>query len=243
MITRLPRSPLFPYPTLFRSRRAGAVGLGPARRRGGPGGAWSACVAVGVAGGVAALEAGLVDPQPTEVVAVGEEPWVGRDAAAVLDRTSTRLNSRHLGNSYATFCVTATRTQYATQPLPFERASFDTVLVDAPCSGTGTIRRNPEIRYSLTPDDLAELQNKQLAILNNASKLIKTGGLLVYSTCSLEVEENENVAAAFLTQNAVFVAAKPSVPEVFLTSEGFARTRPDRDAMDGFFIAHFVRQS
>ena len=131
----------------------------------------------------------------------------------------------------------------ATQVMPFAAASFDTVLVDAPCSGTGTIRRNPEIRYSLTADDLVALQNKQLSILNNASKLVKTGGSLVYSTCSLEIEEDENVAAAFLTQNAQFTVRTPSVPERFVTENGFARTWPDRDAMDGFFIAHFVRRT
>ncbi|MEQ1924464.1 MAG: RsmB/NOP family class I SAM-dependent RNA methyltransferase, partial [Pyrinomonadaceae bacterium] len=120
---------------------------------------------------------------------------------------------------------------------------FDTVLVDAPCSGTGTIRRNPEIRYSLTPDDLAELQNKQLAILANASKLIKPGGSLVYSTCSLEVEEDEHVATEFLAENGQFSSASPKVPARFLTAEGFARTWPDRDKMDGFFIAHFVRSN
>lgn len=130
----------------------------------------------------------------------------------------------------------------ATQVMPFEAGSFDTVLVDAPCSGTGTIRRNPEIRYSLTPKDLIDLQNKQLAILKNASKLIKVGGLLVYSTCSLEVEENENVVMAFSMQNAGFSLRDPAVPQGFLTEGGFARTWPDRDSMDGFFIACFVRQ-
>lgn len=131
----------------------------------------------------------------------------------------------------------------ATQVMPFEAGSFDTVLVDAPCSGTGTIRRNPEIRYSLIPDDLVALQNKQLAILNNASKLVKKGGSLVYSTCSLEIEENENVAAEFLAENAEFSVRTPGVSKQFLTADGFARTWPDRNKMDGFFIALFVRQS
>ncbi len=131
----------------------------------------------------------------------------------------------------------------ATGVLPFAPESFDTVLVDAPCSGTGTIRRNPEIRYGLTPDDLVELQNKQLAILNNASKVIKLGGSLVYSTCSLESEEDEDVALAFLKQNPEFTSLNPRVPEQFMTDRGFARTWPDRDAMDGFFVVYFVRQS
>ncbi len=131
----------------------------------------------------------------------------------------------------------------ATKVLPFETLSFDSVLVDAPCSGTGTIRRNPEIRYTLAPKDFAELQNKQLAILNNASNLVKTGGSLVYSTCSLETDENESVATSFLEQNANFVLKKPDVSGRFLTEDDFARTWPDRDCMDGFFIGQFVRLS
>lgn len=132
--------------------------------------------------------------------------------------------------------------QYDAQtPLPFEEAAFDSVLVDAPCSGTGTIRRNPEIRYFLKPADFAQLQDKQLSILINASKLVATGGLLVYSTCSFEREENEEVCSRFLSHNADFEIVKPNVPDVFYTDEGFARTWPHRDGMDGFFIAAFRR--
>ena len=131
----------------------------------------------------------------------------------------------------------------ATRELPFDSESFDTVLVDAPCSGTGTIRRNPEIRYSLSHSDLVELPTKQLAILSNASKLVKHGGSVIYSTCSLEVEENERVAAAFLATNAEFIKKAPKVSERFFTHDGFARIWPDRDGMDGFFIAHFVRSN
>ncbi len=125
--------------------------------------------------------------------------------------------------------------------LPFAERSFDRVLVDAPCSGTGTIRRNPEIRYFLKLEDLALLSAKQLAILSNASKLVRKGGSIVYSTCSFEPEENERVCEAFLRGNADFVFVLPKVNERFATPNGFARTWPDRDGMDGFFIASFVR--
>jgi 16S rRNA (cytosine967-C5)-methyltransferase len=78
-------------------------------------------------------------------------------------------------------------------PLPFEPV-FDRVLVDAPCSGTGTLAHNPEIKWRLREEHLAELHARQLRILENARRVLKPGGLLVYSTCSLEPEENENVA-------------------------------------------------
>lgn len=80
----------------------------------------------------------------------------------------------------------------ATQPLPF-RATFDRILVDAPCSGTGTLGRNPEIKWRLQPSDLLDLHRKQVAILKNAFEHLKPGGRLVYSTCSLEEEENQLV--------------------------------------------------
>jgi 16S rRNA (cytosine967-C5)-methyltransferase len=124
-----------------------------------------------------------------------------------------------------------------TAGFPFANGNFDVVLLDAPCSGTGTIRHNPEIRYFLEPSDIAELAAKQLRLLRNASKLVKHGGSLVYSTCSLEREENEEVIAHFLAEDTGFAASKPNVPDRFVTSGGFARTLPHRDGMDGFFIA------
>lgn len=107
----------------------------------------------------------------------------------------------------------------ASQGLPF-RGQFDRILVDAPCSGTGTLARNPEIKWSLQPRDLVDLQHRQTAILRNALKALKPGGLLVYSTCSLEREENEAVVEA--------------------SGAGVLRTMrriPGRDAGDGFFAA------
>jgi len=107
-----------------------------------------------------------------------------------------------------------------TQPLPFSRP-FDRILVDAPCSGTGTLGRNPEIKWRLQLADLAEFQRRQVALLTQARALLAPGGLLVYSTCSLEREENEDV--------------------IRLGVGGVVRRTlqrlPGRDEGDGFFAA------
>jgi len=84
----------------------------------------------------------------------------------------------------------------AAAELPF-RTKFDRVLVDAPCSGTGTLRRNPEIKWRLQPPDLRVQQGRQIAILGKALEAVKPGGRVVYSTCSLEREENEDVLAQY----------------------------------------------
>ncbi len=130
----------------------------------------------------------------------------------------------------------------AEKSLPFAAESFDVALVDAPCSGSGTIRHNPEIRYFLRCEDFAELSAKQLKILENASKILKTGGRLIYSTCSLETEENEAVCERFLAAQTYFRKVLPALPEKFLTEEGFARTFPQKHKTDGFFIAVFEKK-
>jgi 16S rRNA (cytosine967-C5)-methyltransferase len=104
--------------------------------------------------------------------------------------------------------------------LPFGR-KFDRILVDTPCSGTGTLGRNPDIKWKLQQDDIADLQRRQVAILRNALALLAPGGRLVYSTCSLETEENE------------------AVPEI-AGIESVCHTQlriPGRDRGDGFFAA------
>jgi 16S rRNA (cytosine967-C5)-methyltransferase len=112
----------------------------------------------------------------------------------------------------------------ATRPLPFskgfDRTLFDRILVDAPCSGTGTLARNPEIKWRLRPPDIPDLQKRQMAILGSALRQLAPEGLLVYSTCSLEREENEDVIAA---SGAAVV--------------GVMQRIPGQDAGDGFFAA------
>lgn len=126
----------------------------------------------------------------------------------------------------------------ATKQVPInENTLFDRVLVDAPCSGTGTLRHNPEIKGRLFPEKLEELSKLQLEILSNCASLVKSKGKLIYSTCSLEYEENEQVIEEFLKKNKNFQLIKAEISANLITKEGFIRTFPDRDNTEGFFAA------
>ncbi len=126
--------------------------------------------------------------------------------------------------------------------LPFAENSFDRVLVDAPCTGTGTLRRNPEIRWRITNQDISELSMRQQRILGQSAMMVKRGGRLVYSTCSVEREENEEVVARFLDGNADFKQISLAIPATLTVDNGAARIWPHRDGADGFFIASFERR-
>jgi 16S rRNA (cytosine967-C5)-methyltransferase len=131
----------------------------------------------------------------------------------------------------------------AEQCLPFAEAGFDRVLVDAPCSGTGTLRHNPEIRWRISAADIKQLAGRQRHLLLNAAKAVKPGGRLVYSTCSVETEENEEVIEAWLESHPTFDRIQLPLPLELLTESGAARTWPHRQGTDGFFIAVFERKS
>jgi 16S rRNA (cytosine967-C5)-methyltransferase len=127
--------------------------------------------------------------------------------------------------------------------LPLAENAFDRVLVDAPCSGTGTLRRNPEIRWRISPADIRDLSRRQKQLLSNAAATVKPGGTLVYSTCSVEIDENEDVRQTFLENNQSFRPAELPLDSSLLTSQGIARTWPHRQGTDGFFICAFERKS
>jgi len=140
-----------------------------------------------------------------------------------------------------------------------EEASFDLALADVPCSGTGTLGRNPEIRHRLRPEDLARHAERQRAILAAALRAVRPGGRVVYSTCSLEPEENEQVVAAVLAANpnARLLSLEGRLNELrdegiltpegaerlhtSLTPEGCLRLLPGAFHTDGFFIALIER--
>jgi 16S rRNA (cytosine967-C5)-methyltransferase len=127
---------------------------------------------------------------------------------------------------------------------------FDAVLLDAPCSATGTFRRHPEVLYRVRSNYIRDAAEAQLRLLTRAKDWIKAGGVLVYSVCSLEPEEGEQVIAAFLAGNPSFIIDPPRPGElpdfVTPTAEGFVRILPGlleaEGGLDGFFIARLVRR-
>lgn len=128
---------------------------------------------------------------------------------------------------------------------------IDRVLVDAPCSGLGTLRRNPDLKWRQTPQAVEELLLKQAAILDSAARLLKPGGRLVYATCSLLDAENEGIAQAFSAQHPEFtplpaqeVLERAHVTDAQLLCEGgYLRLWPQRHQTDGFFAAVWERRT
>ena len=131
----------------------------------------------------------------------------------------------------------------ASVPSPFQ-AQFDAVVVDVPCSGLGTLRRNPEIKWRFCQSDLPLLQKNQLNILCSVSENVRPGGRLLYSTCSTEPEENEQVVESFITKHPDYRIERPADPNgirAWTGSDSMVRTFPGTRLWDGFFAALLVR--
>ncbi len=136
-----------------------------------------------------------------------------------------------------------------------EAKPFDAILLDAPCSATGTIRRHPDILWQKQPEDLAQVTKLQARLLDNAAKLLKAGGLLIYCTCSLEPEEGEAQIEALLSRNSAFermpIGADEAGDPQALTERGDLRTLPFHlphsdprlAGCDGFFASRLRRKS
>ncbi|HOK06137.1 MAG TPA: 16S rRNA (cytosine(967)-C(5))-methyltransferase RsmB [Syntrophales bacterium] len=133
----------------------------------------------------------------------------------------------------------------ATQDLgPEFLAAFDRVLVDAPCSGLGTLRRAPEIRWRRDTSRLDKMTSLQRLLLRRAAAYVRPGGVVVYATCSVLPEENEEIVGDFLDENGGFEVAGPEGLDPSLTDgDGFFRTYPHRHDTDGFFGAVLIRRS
>jgi 16S rRNA (cytosine967-C5)-methyltransferase len=175
-------------------------------------------------GGKAMLMADIGGPR-TRVVAAE----ASRKRLAVLARLASRWGAEKLSVLAAD----------ALHP-PF-RGGFDGVLLDAPCSGLGTLGRNPDIRWRLTPRDLERHAERQRAMIRSLASLVRPGGRLVYATCSLEAEETDAVVEPFLAANALFEWEELPDWALPFGSQGRVRLDPARDPGDGFFAARLRR--
>jgi 16S rRNA (cytosine967-C5)-methyltransferase len=213
----------------------------------------------------------MLDPQPGDLVldacaapggktAAIAEKLAGRGAVLAIDRHPRRLGLvartiRRLGLKHVHTLERDAAQSLADLPTEWldeiegvsasDGLLFDRVLVDAPCTGLGTLRRNPDARWRLEPDSPAELARLQLSILQNAAATLRPGGTLVYSTCTLLPEENEKLVNAFLDSRPEFSLSLPdSIPAALapvLTDEGFLRCLPHVHDTDGFFAARMER--
>jgi 16S rRNA (cytosine967-C5)-methyltransferase len=206
----------------------------------------------------AALPARLLAPQPGERVADlcaapgGKTAQLASAGARVLavDRSAKRL--ARLAENMERLRLTVE--VKAADALTLDEEPFDAVLLDAPCSATGTIRRHPEIAWTKTPEDIGKLADLQRRLLDKAASLVRPGGRLVYCTCSLEPEEGEEQVAAFLERQPAFRPAPVEAREVggleeLLDGAGNLRTlpchlagvAPGRGGLDGFYAARLIR--
>lgn len=198
----------------------------------------------------------VVDPQPGEVVidacaAPGgktthlAELMGDRGVVWACDRSASRLkkvtqNAQRLGLQSIQVCAgdSAQLTHFTQQG--------DRVLVDAPCSGLGTLHRHADARWRQTPDSVEALSQLQASLLANAATWVKPGGCLVYATCTLHPAENEAVVRSFLRQHSEWVLDPPTANPVvapYRCTEGWLKIQPHHHDMDGFFIARLRMQT
>ncbi|MEZ0169037.1 RsmB/NOP family class I SAM-dependent RNA methyltransferase [Microvirga sp. TS319] len=208
----------------------------------------------------AALPARLLQARPGERIAdlcaapggkTAQLAVTGADVLAV-DRSAKRL--KRLEDNLARLHLKAETRAIDAEKL--DEAPFDAILLDAPCSATGTIRRHPDVAWTKSEEDIRKLSGLQTRLLDKAAGLLKPGGRLVYCTCSLEAEEGERQAAGFLVRHPDFARQPITADEIgglteCLTPEGDLRTLPchlvspghERGGLDGFFVARFVKAS
>ncbi len=183
----------------------------------------------------------------TKTAAIAERLG-GNGQILALDRHERRLGLVGRGLRRLGLGGVAVAERDATKPLTDLLAHggpFDRILVDAPCSGLGALRRNPDARWRVRPEDLGELAKIQRQLLESAAGLLKPGGVLVYSTCTVTPEENEAVIRGFMATRASWrIAPREDAPaelQPLIGEDGFLRLLPHRNDTDGFFAARLVR--
>ena len=198
----------------------------------------------------------LVDPKPGMTVLDAcagagiktshlAERMQNRGRILALDRSGQKLKALRVNMKRLGITMVETSIKDVSEdPDDALPGDFDRVLVDVPCSGLGTLRRNPEIKWRIRPADIDDFSSLQKKLIDQAARCLKRGGILVYSTCTITPEENETVIRDFLSRFADFHLENPPdlVPASMVTEEGFFKTRPDLHTTDGFFGAILRRQ-
>jgi 16S rRNA (cytosine967-C5)-methyltransferase len=198
----------------------------------------------------------LVDPKPGMTVLDAcagagiktshlAERMQNRGRILALDRSGQKLKALRVNMKRLGITMVETSIKDVSEdPDDALPGDFDRVLVDVPCSGLGTLRRNPEIKWRIRPADIDDFSSLQKKLIDQAARCLKRGGILVYSTCTITPEENETVIRDFLSRFADFHLENPPdlVPASMVTGEGFFKTRPDLHTTDGFFGAILRRQ-
>lgn len=163
-----------------------------------------------------------------------------RGEVVAIDRFESRL--KILQKNMERLEVDCVRT-IATDALEYNGPPFDRVLVDVPCSGSGTLSKKPDIKWRKDLFDIRDMNKTQLKLLSKAAGLVKAGGVIVYSTCSVEPEENFEIVKQFLSRNSNFAleSAKGKFPDEILDENGCIQTLPHIHKMDGAFAAKLVR--
>lgn len=203
------------------------------------------------------LVTSILDPKPEEIILDacagpgGKTTHIAqrmgnRGSIYALDLNRGKLNSLINRCHELGIKIVKTIRGDATHPPPMvETMRFDRVLADVPCSGFGTLRRNPDLKWKRKEEDIQRLSILQSDILRGLAPLVKEGGILIYSTCTVFNEENEKVIERFLKENPQFHLAPVLnvLPDRChsLIQNGYFKTFPPKDKMDGFFVTRMIR--
>jgi 16S rRNA (cytosine967-C5)-methyltransferase len=199
----------------------------------------------------AALPVLLLAPQPGDRVIDmcaapgGKTTFIGelmknQGEILAIDKYESKLKLIH--SSCERLGITNVQTLIADSS-ELETAPADKVLVDVPCSGLGVLRKKPDIKWRREPEDIPRLATQQARLLENATRLLKPGGVMVYSTCTMEPEENEDLIKSFLMKHPEFRLddAGAIVNKSIVSADGFVATLPQRHHLDGSFAARLVK--
>jgi len=204
----------------------------------------------------AQLVAHLLNPQPGETILdacaglggkTGHIAQMMGNTGQIIARDSDGRKLSRLRGEMRRLGISIVRTETHDLNTPPQGKTFDRVLLDAPCSGLGVLRRNPDTKWQASKKNLARYRARQIRFLENLASLVKPSGILIYAVCSTESEENEAVVRAFLDKHPAFEVEKnpPGLPDkarCLINTDGYLQTFPHLSGMDGFFAVGFKRR-